>query len=212
MYGYLGATRAKASVGPKQQKCLAAGGSWEGPTGAKKCVMPSAGGVPTGATGGALPKAGSTVTGIMPPEWIGSEKKGAAGPKQAACTAQGGHWIGPEGKRWCQMVPGTVPASPVSKDTGLVDTAVVPPGSTPVDTTGSGLPGTTPPTTPSDYMLPGLITEATGGPSGAVYEQASVVSQYMSPRNLLLLGAAAVGGYFLWKRSKKGRKGGKRRR
>jgi len=57
-----------------------------------------------------------------------------------------------------------------------------------------------------------LITEATGGPSGAVYEQASVVSQYMSPRNLLLLGAAAVGGYFLWKRSKKGRKGGKRRR
>jgi len=188
MFGYLGATA--STVGPKQQKCLAAGGSWEGPTGKKKCVMPG-GAVPTGATGGALPKAGSTVTGPIPAQYVGTEKKGAAGPKQAACTAQGGYWIGPEGKRWCQMVPGTVPALPVPMDTGLVDTGTVPPVTQPV--TGMPQYGDTW-TTPDMSVQPGLQTEVTGAPGGVVYERPAGM---FSGRNLLILGGVAVGAFFL---------------
>ena len=43
---------------------------------------------------GALPKPGSTVVGPMPAEWVGTEKKGKAGPRQKKCEAGGGYWVG----------------------------------------------------------------------------------------------------------------------
>jgi len=203
MLGYLGYLGA-GSVGPKQQKCLAAGGSWEGPMGRKKCVGGTAG-APTGATGGALPKPGSTVTGPIPPEYVGTATapKGAVGPKQAACVKQGGVWIGPVGKRWCQMPVGTIPAPvAVSKDTGLVSTAVVPPGAEVVSTGGSlpSVGGGQMDVTPETYMQPGLQTEATGAPGGAVYETPSGM---FSGRNLAILAAAGIAGFFLWKKLRK---------
>jgi len=50
-----------------------------------------------------LPKPRSTVQGPIPAEFVGTEKKGAKGPRQIKCEGQGGHWIGPVGKRWCQI-------------------------------------------------------------------------------------------------------------
>jgi hypothetical protein len=50
-----------------------------------------------------LPKVGSTVYGPIPAQWAGTEKKGAAGPRQKKCVAAGGSWIGPQNKRWCQI-------------------------------------------------------------------------------------------------------------
>jgi hypothetical protein len=211
MYGYLGYFGAvKTAVGPKQQACLASGGSWQGPVGKKKCVTATAG-APTGATGGAIPKAGTTIMGPIPAEYVGTEKKGAAGPKQLACKQQGGSWIGPEGKRWCQIPPGPgIPATTVSKDTGLVDTAVVPPDSHP---SSGELPqaGGDTPLSPDMAMQQGLQTEAGGAPSGAVYSAGMLPGNWpLSQGATLFLAAAAAGAFFYWK-YRKGKHGRRRR-
>lgn len=130
---YMHGMGALGAMGPKQKKCVNSGGSWEGPKGKKTCVYRAgeSGGVPTTPAGKPVPtklgkprpvstsaptvstpKAGSTVYGPIPTQWIGTEKTGAAGPAQKKCENQGGHWIGPNKKRWCQIPPGASAPSP----------------------------------------------------------------------------------------------------
>ena len=125
-------TEKTGAKGPAQKKCERQGGHWIGPERKRWCQIP-AGAAPTttalttttpGTTGPALPKPGSTVYGPIPAEWAGTEKTGAKGPLQRKCEAQGGHWIGPNRKRWCQVPPAQVapPSDLVVTDVTTPDT------------------------------------------------------------------------------------------
>jgi hypothetical protein len=115
---------AEPKVGPRQKACLAKGGRWEN----KKCVMPGQGitpdqpvEVPGGPpvtqalTSEGYPKPGSFYSGPMPPAPPGGWPpfKGSPGPAQRKCLKQGGQWIGPAGKKWCQLGIGGEVVPPV---------------------------------------------------------------------------------------------------
>jgi len=127
MFGATKKKLATSSVGPKQKACLAKGGSWEGPVGKKTCVMPviNAGSQPPSSVGAdGYPKPGTTNYGPAPAPPPGGWPafKGAAGPKQKACTASGGSWIGPTGKKWCQMPQKAYAASSLTPTQSAPDT------------------------------------------------------------------------------------------
>jgi len=129
---------ATSSMGPKQIACVNKGGTWAGPKGKMYCVMPGQTITPDqpievpGSTPVVLPtsplnvegypKPGSFYSGPMPPAPPGGWPPftGKAGPKQKKCTQQGGAWIGPAGKKWCQLGVG---GGSVVPDQGPLDIA-----------------------------------------------------------------------------------------
>jgi len=117
-------------MGPRQKKCVKGGGQWLGPRGKRYCVMP--GQVITPDTpveqppqqqlvapiAQALPKKGSFYSGPEPTPPAGGWPafSGGAGPKQKKCTKQGGRWIGPTGRKWCQLLAAVItPDLPVEQ-------------------------------------------------------------------------------------------------
>lgn len=140
---------------------------------------------------GALPKAGSFYTGPEPAAPAGGWPpfKGKVGPRQEKCLALGGRWIGPTGKKWCQL---WVETAPVGADTALVyepsyvtsPLVTAPPvGGAPLQVVGG----------PSDTAIvptgeqPG--TPAFGPPAGAVDQQA--VSDFAAGGQVAMSATAA---------------------
>ncbi len=167
---------------------------------------------------GQLPKPGSVNTGPAPTAPAGGWPpfKGAPGPKQKQCTSNGGAWIGPVNKKWCQM-PSPVAAAPV---TTLPAPGV---GTTPPPTVGT--PKYYPP--PVDNSLvpageggapPGspLLTDEqvvqdfiTGGSGPATMSAKATAPSGTTFSPLMLVAAAIVSGVvFLMVRGKKGGKTG----
>jgi hypothetical protein len=162
---------------------------------------------------GALPKPGSfNKTPVETPPGGWPPFKGQPGPKQQKCTQQGGQWIGPSGKKWCQLTsPMAVVQPPVGGGGGgggvvtpaPVDTAIVPRGE-----------GGTPPGSPlltDEQVVQDFITGG-GGPAPMSAGAQATSKSAFSP--LFVLGAVVVAGvvFFMW-RGKKGSKiGGKRRK
>lgn len=95
------------------------------------------------------PKFRSTAYGPAPLPGTYPPYKGAPGPKQKACTKAGGIWIGPTGKKWCQM-----PLSMASPDSPIY----YPPGTQPLAVQPAPWPdigATTPPPVPPDGLQTG---------------------------------------------------------
>jgi len=110
----------------------------------------------------ALPKPRSTHYGPEPSPPAGGwpAYKGKPGPKQIGCGKQGGDWIGPTGKKWCQMpAPGGV-QPPSGVETELPTTVTGP-----SDTTGAEV----------DTVVQAVASQggAAGAAGGAAYEPVS---------------------------------------
>ena len=232
-----GATRKKlatSSVGPKQKACLAKGGSWEGPVGKKTCVMRSmeekglpsnypykstipdnAGPYPIAVVGtDGYPKPGTTNYGPAPAPPPGGwpAYKGAPGPKQKACTASGGSWIGPTGKKWCQMPQAGASAitpTQVAPDTQTNDAVSA------VDAKifdSGGYPGSVSTLTPDGASMDNQAIPDIQRASGPVSASASATAPggglSITP---LLVVAGGVALYFLLKKTPKAAKVGTKR-
>lgn len=166
---------------------------------------------------GQLPKPGSVNTGPAPAAPAGGWPpfKGKPGLKQQQCAKNGGAWIGPTGKKWCQMpVAFVAPALPVPVAPPPVGTPRYPP---PVD--NSRVPpgeGGSPPGSPmltDEDVVKDFITESGGtGPisMSADAGASSPSGSMFSPA--LLVAFAAVGGvlFFVLKGKKGGKKGAAR--
>lgn len=170
---------------------------------------------------GQLPKPGSVNTGPAPAAPAGGWPpfKGKPGLKQQQCAKNGGQWIGPTGKKWCQMpVAYAAPALPVPVAVAPpptvgtpkyypppVDNSRVPPGE------GGSPPGS--PMLTDEDVVKDFITESGGtGPisMSAGAGASSPSGSMFSPA--LLVAFAAVGGvlFFVLKGKKGGKKGAAR--
>jgi len=177
---------------------------------------------------GALPKAGSFYTGEEPPAPAGGWPpfKGKVGPRQTKCLELGGRWIGPTGRKWCQLTtisPGVVEApivvpAPISP---VVPVMPVPaPGAPPLTVVGAPV---------DSSLIP--VGEEPGGPAfgpppGAEVED-FVIGDSAGPQVMsvttttptagtgympYVLGAAAIVGAILFLRKRPGAGRGVRRR
>ena len=146
---------------------------------------------------GQLPKPGSVNTGPAPAAPPGGWPafKGTAGPKQQQCTVKGGSWIGPAGKKWCQISPKTVPVPAAPGVTPApapapVDNALVPVGDS-----------VAPPGLPFWSETPGVEDFNTGAVTMSM--QTSAPKTGSSTGTLLILLAGLGGVVFLLTRNKK---------
>jgi len=172
---------------------------------------------------GALPKAGSFFTGPEPaaPKGTWPAYKGKPGPKQQKCLSLGGRWIGPTGRKWCQVPTPVLPAMPPPDLTVLPPIAPMPgvPGSIvppyvvggPVDNSqipagedgGGGGPvfGPPPGADIDDFVVGDFIQE---GPVAASATAAG--GQRSLDTTSVLLMAAAAGG-LIWMLARKSKTG-----
>lgn len=131
--------------------------------------------------------------------------KGAVGPRQKKCLKNGGAWIGPTGKKWCQMGPRYVPRTTI---TTLDPQGGTPPGTLPNLRPGTDQPATGLPTLKSDPLTTliedGAVTDMQAeqiraASPGLLKQMSSSFQQTrtggITPGLVLLVG---VGGALVW--------------
>lgn len=216
----------KTCVMPVDAKsaCEAAGHYWAAAFGA--CVkrgsgFPGADVLPAGPASIAVvgadgyPKPGTTNYGPAPAPPPGGWPafKGAPGPKQKTCTASGGSWIGPTGKKWCQMPQAGASAitpTQVAPDTQTNDTVSA------VDAKifdSGGYPGSASVLTPDGASMDNQAIPDIQRAGGPVSASASATAPFggSSWGTPLLVVAGGVALYFLLKKTPKAAKVGTKR-
>ena len=181
-----------------------------------------------GFLGETLPKPRSTTFGPLPVPGTWPEYRGSAGPKQKACVSNSGVWIGPTGKKWCQLPlaaaspgdpiyypPGTGPVDappylgvPAPPAPPLTDTAIIPPGGD-ISNRYPDIDGG-PSDLITDLMLrdPGALEGPNGGDTRLPPLGASPQIRGMSTAGkvFMFVAVAGLGYYFVKKRKKRGKK------
>lgn len=161
-----------------------------------------------------LPKPGSTnVMPVVAPPGGWPPFTGKPGPKQQKCVAMGGAWIGPTGKKWCQMptravpVPYVPPVSVAPPPVGTptyypppVDNSLVPVGE------GGSPPGS--PLYTDEQVIQDFITGGNVPPAMSAGATAPSTSGTTFSPAMLVAAAVASGVVFLVLRNKKGGKTG----
>jgi hypothetical protein len=160
---------------------------------------------------GKYPPAGSMYAGPEPTEPAGGWPpfKGTPGPKQVACSAGGGEWIGPTGKKWCQLsvavpkaTPGVISTIPGTVTGAPSDTSKVPSGTTPGGGTAYG------PPPGADGVEDNAVVDQQGGRPGPITMSATSTAPSSATSALGILAMVGVGGLLLYLVAKKGNLGG----